>query len=89
MVRDLFHVAGLLGFDPQGQLTSITLNRAAPLAAELAAALPQAVGFNRDQNQGRRHLAGQVCESESDHSRGWGAEQTESRPLIGEVCDEG
>ena len=39
MVRDLFQVAGLLGFDPQGQLTHITLNRAAPFAAELAAAL--------------------------------------------------
>jgi hypothetical protein len=39
MVRDLFHVAGLLRFDPQGQLTSIILNRAAPLARELAAAL--------------------------------------------------
>ena len=44
MVRDLFHVAGLLGFDPQGRLTHITLNRAAPLAAELAAALGQLLG---------------------------------------------
>jgi hypothetical protein len=44
MVRDLFQVAGLLGFDPQGQLTSIILNRAAPLARELAAALGQLLG---------------------------------------------
>jgi Transposase DDE domain group 1 len=44
MVRDLFQVAGLLGFDPVGRLTHSTLNRAAPFAAELAAALGKLLG---------------------------------------------
>ena len=39
MVRDLFHVSGLLEFDEAGEVLRITLNRAAPVARELAQAL--------------------------------------------------
>jgi hypothetical protein len=39
MVRDVFHVSGLLVFDAFGQLVHIVLNQAAPLAQILAEAL--------------------------------------------------
>jgi hypothetical protein len=41
MVRDVFHISGFLVFDAPGQLVQIVLNRSAPLAPALAAALPQ------------------------------------------------
>ena len=39
MVRDVFHVSGFLVFDALGHLVQIVLNRAAPLAPILVAAL--------------------------------------------------
>jgi hypothetical protein len=39
IVRDLFHINGLLEFDEAGQILGITLNKAAPLVREITAAL--------------------------------------------------
>lgn len=39
IVRDLFHISGLLEFDITGTLFRITLNKAAPLVSEMAKAL--------------------------------------------------
>ena len=39
IVRDLFHINGLLEFNEAGQLLRITLNKAAPLVREVASAL--------------------------------------------------
>ena len=39
IVRDLFHISGLLEFNEAGQLLRITLNKAAPLVREVTAAL--------------------------------------------------
>ena len=39
IVRDLFHISGLVEFDEASQLLRITLNKAAPLVREIAAAL--------------------------------------------------
>jgi hypothetical protein len=39
LVRDVFHISGLLVFDALGQLRQIVLNRGAPLASTLVTAL--------------------------------------------------
>lgn len=39
MVRDLFHINGLLEFGEAGWVIRITLNQAAPFACEMALAL--------------------------------------------------
>jgi hypothetical protein len=39
LVRDVFHISGFVQRNPQGQVVSIRLNQAAPLARELAVAL--------------------------------------------------
>jgi hypothetical protein len=39
LVRDVFHISGFVQRNPQGQVVSICLNQAAPLARDLAAAL--------------------------------------------------
>jgi hypothetical protein len=43
MVRDLFHINGLLEFGPGGALLRITLNQAAPHVREIALALTQMI----------------------------------------------
>jgi len=39
VVRDVFHISGFLVFDALGQISQIVLNRSAPLAPALVAAL--------------------------------------------------
>ena len=39
IVRDLFHISGLLEFNEAGQLRKVTLNKAAPYVREIASAL--------------------------------------------------
>jgi hypothetical protein len=47
IVRDLFHINGLLEFDEAGQILRITLNKAAPLVREITAALAKLLAATR------------------------------------------
>ncbi len=46
IVRDLFHINGLLEFNDAGQLLRITLNKAAPFAREITSALDKLWTFS-------------------------------------------
>jgi hypothetical protein len=47
LVRDLFHINGMLEFNEAGELLRITLNKASPHVKEIAAALTKLIATTK------------------------------------------